>query len=164
MLFVNYIAIIIFYGVIALLLFISYKKSKNKFNITLKESFKSGKDFIPIFLVIVIVLALTSSFLSKDFINDYTTMFSGLQGIFGAAILGSIVHIPPFIAFPIGGQILQSGVNAGVIAVLINTLIMVHTGTLPIEIKAMGWKFAIARNGLSFVFAIIIGIIIGVLY
>ncbi|MFH1589897.1 MAG: permease [archaeon] len=160
----NFIAPIIFYGIIGLLLFLSYRKNKEKFYDSLKISWKSGKNLLPIFLVVIILLMFTNSFLSKDFMNEYFTLFSGLSGILGAAILGSIVHIPPFIAFPIGGQILQSGVNAGVIAVLINTLIMVHTFTIPIEVKEMGWKFAIVRNGLSFIFAIIIGIIIGVLY
>ncbi len=160
----DFIAPIIFYIIIAALLFLTYKKNKDKFHKSLKISFKSGKDLTPILIVIVIFLTFANGFLNGDFINKYISIFSGVSGIFGAAILGSIVHVPAFIAFPIGGQILKSGVNAGIIAVLINTLIMVHTFTIPIEVKEMGWKFAIVRNGFSLISAIIIGVLIGVIY
>ena len=40
---------------------------------------------------------------------------------------------------------------------------MVGIVTFPLEIKAFGKKFTFIRNGLSFVFAIIISLIMGVI-
>jgi uncharacterized membrane protein YraQ (UPF0718 family) len=160
----GYIGPIIFNLVLILLMGVSYRFSKEKTRLAVKESLRSAKNLLPIFMIVLVIIAFLRSFFTGDMIESYITQISSSWGYIGAALFGSIVHLPAFIAFPIGGQILNSGVNAGVIAVLINTLIMVHTFTIPIEVKEMGWKFAVVRNGLSFICAIIIGIIIGVIY
>ena len=86
---------------------------------------------------------------------------SGFLGIVIAAIIGSISLIPGFISYPLASILLKSGVAYGVIAVFITTLMMVGIITLPLEAKYFGMKTALTRNGLSFVGAIIIGLLIG---
>ena len=49
------------------------------------------------------------------------------------------------------------------LATFITTLTMIGMVTLPLEIKKLGKKFALLRNGLSFIIAIIIALIMGVL-
>lgn len=161
---VNYLTIIIFYSIVAILIFISYKNNKAKNKLAFKEALKSSKELALIFVLVLILMVFLGTIFSSNYIIKYINQFNGIKGILFAALAGSIIHIPAFLAFPLGGQILKSGVNPGIIAVLINTLIMVHTFTIPIEIKSMGWKYAIIRNGFSLISAIIIGIIIGGLY
>ena len=127
----DYFTILIFYVVLTLLIFISYKKSKDKTKLAFKEGLKSFKELAPIFILVLIFIVFLGTIFSSDYIVKYVDQFSGFKGILLAALAGSIIHIPAFLAFPLGGQILKSGVNAGIIAVLINTLIMVHTFTIP---------------------------------
>jgi uncharacterized membrane protein YraQ (UPF0718 family) len=87
---------------------------------------------------------------------------SGMTGISIAALTGSISLIPGFIAYPLAAILLKSGVSYGVLAVFITTLMMVGIVTLPLEAKYYGLKTALLRNGLSFLGALIIGILVGV--
>lgn len=86
---------------------------------------------------------------------------SGAMGIAIAAGVGSIALIPAFIAFPLAKILLAKGVSYTAVAVFITTLIMVGVLTLPIEFRYFGKKAAIMRNLLSFIGAIIIGLLIG---
>ena len=45
----------------------------------------------------------------------------------------------------------------------ITTLTMIGVVTLPLEIKELGKKMALLRNGLSFIIAIVIALIMGVI-
>ena len=61
-------------------------------------------------------------------------------------------------------ELLDKGIDPGIVGGFITSLIMVHTFSIPIEIKELGFKFAITRNVLSFIFAITIGFIIAYIY
>lgn len=67
------------------------------------------------------------------------------------------------IAFPLAGTLLRSGATAMTISAFITTLVMVGVVTAPMEIKALGKKFTMLRNGLGFVAALAIAGIMGVL-
>jgi len=86
---------------------------------------------------------------------------SGLKGISIAAGVGSISLIPGFIAYPLASILLKAGVSYEILAVFITTLMMVGVLTLPVESKYFGLKVSIVRNFLSFLGAIIIGLLIG---
>lgn len=153
-----------FYAMLGILLVASLFKSRKKTKIALDSSIKSFHDLAIIFLAVIIIFSVFELTLSSNILIDMVRGVSGLGGVLMAALAGSIIHIPPFIAFPVCGQLLDQGINPGVVAALVNTLIMVHTFTIPVEIKTMGWRFAVSRNILSLIGAIVVGILIGVLY
>lgn len=80
---------------------------------------------------------------------------------FGA--LGSITIIPAFVAFPLVGSFLDAGIDIMSATSFLTTLTMVGIVTLKLEMAEYGKKFALLRNGLSFVFAIIIALVMGVI-
>ena len=82
---------------------------------------------------------------------------AGFTGWLIAGMLGSVALIPGFIAYPLCGILIKSGVSYGIIAVFITTLMMVGIITLPIEAKFFGWKISILRNVLSFIGALLVG-------
>ena len=82
---------------------------------------------------------------------------------FGAAMVGAVTLIPSLIAYPLAASLLRSGATVATIAAFITTLVMVGFVTAPMEIKELGKKFTIVRNGLGFIAAIIIGAIMGVI-
>ena len=155
---------IIFNIIIILLLIFSFFKNKKKSLKALHIAFKSFKQIFPLLMIIFFILIFIQGLFSIKQVGDFISSKSGFLGYIISASVGAFFHVPPFIAFPLGGQLLRNGVNAGTIAVFITSLVMVHTFSIPIEIKELGLKFALIRNALAFAFAILIGILIGVLY
>jgi len=80
-----------------------------------------------------------------------------------AAVLGAVTLIPALISFPLAASLLRSGATVTTIAAFITTLVMVGFVTAPMEIKALGKKFTLLRNGLSFIAALIIAGLMGVI-
>jgi len=116
---------------------------------------------LPALLNILIFVSIVLYLIPNETIVRLLGKNSGFLGIVIAAIIGSISLIPGFISYPLASILLKSGVAYGVIAVFITTLMMVGIITLPLEAKYFGMKTALMRNGLSFVGAIIIGLLMG---
>lgn len=123
--------------------------------------------FVKILPAILSVLILVSIFLymlPNEIIVKYLGKDAGLTGYVFAAIAGSIALIPGFIAYPLAGILVKTGVSYPVIAVFITTLMMVGILTLPVEIKFFGVRTSLIRNTFYFLGAIIIGFLIGLFY
>jgi uncharacterized membrane protein YraQ (UPF0718 family) len=154
-------SIIIFNGIIFIsFIFLSvfrWEKSKK----SVFYAWKSAKKFTPILLFIFLLILIIQGVFSSKFVFEYITKIHGAVGFFSAAIIGAIAHIPLFVAVPLSAELILQDVNIGFVAALLNSLIGVHTFSIPLEIKEMGLKFALIRNGLAFIFAIFAGIIMG---
>lgn len=112
-------------------------------------------------LVTLWAIGFLLTFLSPALISRAVGENSGWQGVILAALFGSVVLIQAFIAFPLAGSILRQGASVSAIAAFVTTLVMVGVITAPIEIKFFGKKFTFWRNSLSFIFAILIALIMG---
>jgi uncharacterized membrane protein YraQ (UPF0718 family) len=126
---------------------------------------KGARMFLGILPALLLVLVLVSIFLYLVPVRILTRWLgegTGLRGIAIAALLGSISLIPGFIAFPLGAILVRSGVSYQVIAVFITTLMMVGILTLPLEARYFGLKASILRNTLSFIGALLVGLLMGV--
>ncbi len=60
------------------------------------------------------------------------------------------------VAFPLAGSLLRSGATVMTISTFITTLVMVGIVTAPLEMKILGKKFTLLRNGLGFLAALLI--------
>ncbi len=154
----------IFINLFALLLLIfAFLKDKEKSKKALLISLKSFIRIIPNMLVIVILIGLMLGLIPKSEISKIVGEQSGFKGIIITAITGSILQIPSLISFPLAASLLQQGATITIVAVFITTLTMIGVVMLPLEIRELGKKMALLRNILSFLIAILIGIIMGVL-
>jgi len=120
--------------------------------------------FIGILPAMLNVLILVSIFLylvPESFIIKTLGKDSGFMGFIIAGLIGSIALIPGFISYPLAAVLIKGGVSYKIIAVFITTLMMVGVLTLPIEIKYFGVRASVVRNILSFIGALIIGVIMG---
>jgi len=152
--------ILIFTSAVCLLLSLAADKKK-----TLDGTMRGIKMFVNMLPALLTVLALVSIFLylvPDNTILKYLGRHSGPLGIAIAAIIGSVALIPGFIALPLAGIFLQKGIDYTVLAVFITTLMMVGFFTLPLEIKYFGKKAAFMRNMLSFIGAVVIGVLVGI--
>lgn len=144
----------------AILFFIDRKKTIKGLKIGLKKIRKNS----PVFLNLIILVAISLYFISDDLILRYLGEGSGLIGISLASFFGSIAFMPGFVAFPLAGILLSKGVNYIVIAAFTTTLMMVGIVTYPVEKDFFGLKITIIRNIFGLIIALIVSVIIGLSY
>jgi uncharacterized membrane protein YraQ (UPF0718 family) len=80
-----------------------------------------------------------------------------------SALVGSITLIPAFVALPLVGSFVDVGASIVPAVAFLTTLTMVGVVTFPLEKQEFGMKFTVTRNALSFIFAVIIALTMGVI-
>jgi len=133
---------------------------------TIKSLLISKVQFLNTVSEILGILALIGLFLAIVPENVIKTVLGGssisLSTIYGA-IIGTITIIPAFVAFPLSASLVKSGSHLIAISAFITTLTMVGFATMPVEFKYFGKRFTLVRNILSFIFALIIALGMGVI-
>lgn len=119
---------------------------------------------LPAILSVLILVSVFLYLLPNEIIMKFLGEDAGFTGYVFAAIAGSIALIPGFIAYPLAGVLVKTGISYPVIAIFITTLMMVGVLTLPIEIKFFGLRVSLIRNTLYFLGALIVGLLIGLFY
>jgi len=154
---------IVINSLVGLALTFSLLKSRKKTLMGLKIAWKAAGKMLPAVLLVIVVIGLFLGFVSPSFISGILGSSNGLLGVAIAAVLGSVLFIPAILAFPMGASLMQSGASIMSVAAFITTLTMVGFIFIPVEIKELGKRFTLIRNGLSFVVAIIIAILMGLI-
>ncbi len=144
-----------------LCLLLAFVKDKEKTKHALAIALKSFLRILPTVIAIIILIGLILGFVSRDPISEIVGEQAGLRGVLIVALLGAVLHIPSIISFPLAASLLRGGATVTSVAVFITTLTMIGVVTLPVEIRELGRKFAVFRNSLSFLIAILIGLIMG---
>lgn len=142
---------------------ISIAKDKVKTKQALKMALGMGKGMVVSILSIIFAIGLILTLLPPAEISNFVSNQSVLSATVVAALLGTITLVPAFIAFPLVGTLVNAGVSVVPSVAFLTTLTMVGVVTFPLEKKAFGVKFTTIRNGLSFLFAIAIALVMGVL-
>ncbi len=151
--FINF--FVIFFMIVSLL------KDKNKTKKAIIIAGKSLLKILPSVLMIIMFIGLLLGLLPQAKISEFIGEQSGWEGFLLIAVLGAIMHIPSLLSFPLAASLLDKGAQVASVAVFITTLTMIGIVTLPLEIKIMGKKFALLRNGISFIMAILIALVMG---
>jgi uncharacterized membrane protein YraQ (UPF0718 family) len=125
----------------------------------IKKGLTMFLNLLPVLLPMLALVSMVLFLVPNELLIRYMGKDAGLEGWAMAALLGSIALIPGFIAYPLCGVLIKSGVAYATIAVFITTLTMVGLVTLPLEAKFFGWKTSLIRNSLSFIAALFIGFI-----
>ncbi len=134
-------------------------KTKQSLGVAVKSFFR----ILPTVFIIIVIIGLLMAFVPPDLISQFIGEQAGFGGILAVAALGAVLYIPALISFPLAASLLQSGAGVASVAAFITTLTMIGIVTLPLEIKELGKKMAFLRNGLSFIIAIAIALIMGVI-
>ncbi len=128
---------------------------------TLKQSFfkaiKNFKMMIPILVGVLLLATLLNNLLQKY----YDILFTGnyLKDTLVGALAGSFSFGMALTSYVVGGEFLKNGVSLLAVTAFIMTWTTVGIIMLPLEAKFLGKKFAIWRNILNFIFAIVISIL-----
>lgn len=144
-------------------LVISFVKSKEKTTKALKMALNMGKGMALNILTIIFGIGLILTLLPPAEIATFVGGLPVILSTIAFALLGTITLIPAFIAFPLIGTLVGAGVSIVPVVAFLTTLTMVGIVTFPLEKKNFGVKFTLARNGFSFLFAIVIALFMGVI-
>jgi len=123
-----------------------------------RNTAKQFVNLLPILIGVVLLIGLFNAFVSKDFLSS---IFSGNMALdtFWGACFGSIFAGNPINSYVIGGELLKYDISLFAVTALIITWVTVGLVQLPAEIASLGKRFALLRNGLSFILSIPIAII-----
>jgi uncharacterized membrane protein YraQ (UPF0718 family) len=138
------------------------KDKKKTFN-SMKMAKGMMKNMIGQIIGILLLIGLILTFIPPDIIKEYLGKSNTLLSTVIAALVGSITLIPAFAAFPLVGSFVDLGISIVSAVAFLTTLTMVGVVTFPLEKQEFGIKFAFVRNSLSFIFAIFISIVMGVI-
>lgn len=130
---------------------------------SLKRGLFSFIRILPTVLTIVVIIGLLLGFIPPETIRQFLGDQSGIAGLFLTGGIGSVLHIPAIVAFPLAASFRDIGASISIVAVFVTTLTMIGVVTLPLEVRELGWRFAALRNGLSFVGALLIAVVMGVI-
>ncbi|HID32024.1 MAG TPA: hypothetical protein EYP24_01435 [bacterium (Candidatus Stahlbacteria)] len=113
--------------------------------------------FLPILIGIILLIGLLQRSVLRLF---YLSIFHKnplIDPVIGAA-LGSILAGHPITSYILGGEFLKQGVSLIAVLAFLVSWVTVGITQLPVEIIYFGRRFALIRNTLSFVFAILVAI------
>lgn len=144
------------------LLGFSFVKNRNKTTDALHNAISMGKGMALSIFSVIFAIGLLLALLPPNQIAEIIAKQNVYVATIAAAALGTVTLIPAFIAFPLIGTLADAGVGIMPAVAFLTTLTMVGVVTLPLEKREFGTKFAVTRNVLSFIFAIIIAVVMGV--
>lgn len=127
-------------------------------------AWKRFRKILPAMLLMMLAVSLLPIHTSETSLLRYLGTENSLLSVMIAAIAGSITILPGFIAFPIGGVLVEKGVAYMVVSAFTTTLMMVGVLTYPIEKAYLGQRVTILRNLLSFGIALLVAVATGLAF
>ncbi len=154
----------IIYGLAIVLIIVSSFKDLSKTKKGIKKGMKSFLKLLPVLLPLFLFIGILLAIVTPDFISSLLGEDSGIAGIILGLFLGSITFMPPFVAYPLGVELLSNGGAYPQVAGFLVTLMSVGLVYFAAESKFFSKKAAIYRNLISFVGAIIVILIVWMVY
>lgn len=141
---------------------ITARRSRQKARVAGTAAVKAFANIARTFLAVFGLVGLIEVFVPPTLVERFLGADGSLLPLLAGGLAGSVAAGPPAAAYPIAASLLNSGAWAPAVAAFIVSWTLVGVVSLPFEAKTFGWRFAIARNGLSFLFALLIGVLMGV--
>lgn len=114
---------------------------------------------LPVLVLVFVVLLLLNLFLHPERIQQHLGTESGLKGWLYAIAAGIFISGPPYLLFPMLGQLKRHGArNALLAAMLYNRNVKIHF--LPALIYYFGWPYAVTLSVYIILFSLLNGIVV----
>ena len=122
-----------------------------------KKSLKTLMTSMPIMFGILLLISMINV-LSN---GTYSNIFTGSRFLdpFIGTLAGSLSFGIPITSYVIGGELRAQGVGLLAVTAFILSWTTVGIAMLPLEAKFFGFKFALYRNIINFIFSIIVAIL-----
>jgi uncharacterized membrane protein YraQ (UPF0718 family) len=125
--------------------------------ISFTKAFKSFGTALPILLGVILLVGLFRTFVSSQMI---ASVFTGalLRDTVIGTVIGSISAGNPITSYIIGGELLKEGVSLFAVTAFIVAWVTVGIVQFVAEAGILGKRFALSRNILSFILAILVAV------
>jgi len=143
---------------------ISFLVSRKKTFQALRIAYRRLVKILPAFLVMLVLVSIVLFLVPESLISTYLGGNNRYVGVLIGAVLGSVVLMPGFIAYPLCGILLQKGVAYMVLSAFSTTLMMVGVLTYPVEKAYLGTKVTVIRNLISFAIALLVALATGLFF
>lgn len=152
------------FWIVSIVLFaVAFKKSKTKTFEAMKKSKAMMGNMIGEILAIILLIGIVLTFIPPESIKSVLGSENTTLSTLIAAVAGSVTLIPAFVAFPLVGSFVDVGASIVPAVAFLTTLTMVGVVTYPLESREFGAQFALTRNVLSFISALMIAAVMGVI-
>lgn len=118
---------------------------------------------MPILAGMLLLVGLVVTFLPHSLSRE---LFSGmpLLDALEGAVFGSLATGQPVVSYILGKGLLEAGIGWVAVTALILSWVTVGIVQLPAESMMLGLRFAVWRNGISFVLAVIVALLVGFMF
>ena len=154
---------VLFWVIAIILTLISLVKDQKKTVEAMKKSKGMMGNMLGEIVAIIFIIGLVLTLIPPETIKQVLGSANTLTSTVISALVGSITLIPAFVAFPLVGSLVTVGASIVPAVAFLTTLTMVGMVTFPLEKKEFGMRFALTRNLMSFGFAIVIALTMGVI-
>lgn len=151
----------VLYAGAAAALLVSWRVDPERTRRALRISAKSLHGLAPRILGMVLLVGLVLALVPPEAIRKLFS-YGGIGGFAMVSAIGSIVTMPAPIGFALVGSLFKLGAAPASLAAFVTTLTMVGIMSAPMEISCFGKSFTLLRQTLSFLMAIVIGMLMGV--
>ncbi|HBO16422.1 MAG: hypothetical protein UR69_C0003G0033 [Candidatus Moranbacteria bacterium GW2011_GWE2_35_2-] len=127
--------------------------SFNKFVQTLIE-------LLPILVLVFGVIFIVNIFLNPETIKKHLGHDSGLKGWFYASLGSVLIVSPPYVIFPLLGQLKKHGMKYSLMAVFLGNR-NVQPAFLPVMVYYFGLPFTVVISVYILIFSVLSGIVMG---
>lgn len=152
---------LIYLIVITALYLIVFRKDPEKGRQSLFAARQALWRMVPLLLAIFALIGLFQEFVPPQMIHTWLGTENHLLSLLNGGLVGAIAIGPPVAAFPIAGSFIATGAWPPAAAAFIVSWVSVGVITLPVEAHVFGWRFALCRNLITFLAALLIGLLIG---
>ncbi len=132
--------------------------NSGRFKRALTGLWNNLKTSIPILIGVLLLIGLVNSAVPRGFFSRLFTGKGLLDPLVGA-VFGSVAAGNPVTSYVIGGELLASGISLTAVLAFILSWITVGIVQLPAESLMLGRRFALIRNAVSFVLAVLIAVL-----
>lgn len=115
---------------------------------------------VPILVIVFLVMVLVNLYFTRERIGKYLGAESGIRGWLYAIISGILVSGPPYVLFPLLGELKKGGMKNSLLAVFLYNR-NVKIPFLPAMIYYFGFNFTVILSLYIIIFSILNGKIIG---
>lgn len=122
-----------------------------------KSLLNNLKMSIPILLGVLLLVGLVNTAVPRAF---FARIFTGnlLLDPFIGALFGGAAAGNPLTSYVIGGELLKNGISLAAVLAFIVSWVTVGTVQLPAESLMLGRRFALLRNAVSFLMAVLLAL------
>lgn len=152
---------LVYLAAVTLLYTLGFRKDAGKGRQSLNAACQTLWRMAPLLLSIFALIGLFQEFVPQEMIHSWLGSQNHFLSLLNGGLIGAIAIGPPVAAFPIAGSFIDNGAWPPAAAAFIVSWVSVGVMTLPVEAHVFGWRFTLWRNAITFLSALLIGLLIG---